>query len=316
MKVWTLGLALLPTMLNAAPADAGRPAAQLKQGFGARALGMGRSTGAGVGDAFTFTRDVASLAGLKLASLGAQQAYVPVERETQYIGFARPISGADSKLFYGAALGRASLARPIERRTANTPEPAYTFGESRFTVHLAACGWALPEALALGAGFRYLNHQLGDAQGGGYAFDLGARYVASPWLSVGLSLQDFQGRMTWNTGSVEDLALGLREAVSLSLSRSLIVNAEIEQSFTQRMDFRVRSGAEWNILKERLAIRGGYDDGALTAGLGLRTRLFEQGTNFDYAISTESGVDGWLQHRLSLTLEMDLEDEEQIVASR
>lgn len=295
--------------LRAGGADAGRPAAQLRQGFGARALAMGRAYGAEQGDAYAFLYNPAASAGLEHVALGLQQAYVPVEREAQYAGFARPVGGPGGDLFYGAGATRLSLAKPIERRTGNTPEPLYTFGETRYSAHLAACGWVAPRRLSLGAGFHYLYHQLGDAQGSGYGFDLGARYGPLDWFDVGVAVQDVIGRMTWTTGMVEELPLGTRESVSVRPGGGWVLVGELAQVWGNGVDLRYRAGAEWKVWGERLAFRLGFDTGNTALGLGFRTPFAGGSIALDYALATEDGAAGWLQHRVSLGFDVPLEAE-------
>ena len=309
MKLTVPTILLLAAHLLAGPTDAGRPAAQLRQGVGARALALGRAYGAEKGDAVAFLYNPAASAGLNSVSLALQQAYLPVEREMQYLGFARPVSSAKGRLFYGVGVTRMTLAKPIERRSSSTPEPLYTFSETRYSGHLTACGWALKDLLSLGLGFHYLSHQLGEAQAGGYGFDLGGRWEPWSWLRVGVAANDAVGRMTWSTGWQEDLPLVTREALGASLPLSFILDGELEQAWIWAgAANRWKLGLEWSGLGGALALRGGVDSGHPAAGLGLSLERQGWSWSLDYAAAAEDGAAGWLQHRVSLGLVLPNEE--------
>ncbi len=300
-----MALAALAAGLTAAE-DGGQPLAFTKLAVGARPAAMGQAYGAVGGDAYGFPNNPALLASLKDLRLGSQWASLPSGQSQQFLALGRPVDSSDD-LAYGLAYHRQALDAPIEKRRANTPDPDSTFSGSAsvFTVGLA--GWLWPKRFASGASLKVLAETLGEASSGGFSADFGCWMHTWPGLDLGLDLQDLASRLTWNTGAVDDIPLLFRGALAWqAIAERLLLSADFEKSQAQAA--HLHFGSEFWALPGSLALRAGWNQGLLSAGFGLRTRLTSLGLEggLDYALAGDPLGDGALQHRFSLDLAFGL----------
>ncbi len=290
--------------------DGGQPAAYLKLGAGARALGMGSAQVAVADDAYALAYNPGGLAQVRDFEIGSQTAFLPDGRTLNYLSALRPLRlGANHQLYcYGLSWTNFGFSDPIEERVANTPDPTGTFSDGENALQLGGAGWLLPDRMSMGFDLKLLQQNLGDATASGYGLDLGTLIRAMPGLDVGVMLQDPYTVLSWSTGETDrlpmDLKLGAAYRLGVRGAGALLVSAELEKSLDQGIKDRL--GLEWTPAAWS-ALRLGFDNGALTGGLGLRLGPFSDWSGqLDYGVSTDptaqNQIGGEMQQRLSLTL--------------
>jgi hypothetical protein len=308
------GLLLALLVLGVAPLrgaeDGGEPLAFSKLPVGARPAAMGNASGALGGDAYGFIQNPALLGTLSDIRLGSQLASLALGSSQQFVSVARPFDSGGGAA-YGLAYHRTTLDQAIEMRDSNTPDPEGTFSDSASILTGSVSDWIIARKLSLGVSVKVLAESLGDASAGGFSGDAGLFMHAWPWLDLGLTVQDFTSRQTWNTGTVEDLPVLVRSsAVVRAWQGRLLISGNVEKSEAQ--DLHVGLGTEFWVCPQLLALRAGWDQGQWSAGFGLQTAYFGPLSWFsdgglDYAISGDPLGDGSLQHRLSLDLGFSLD---------
>jgi hypothetical protein len=306
MRMAAFCLGLLLARAAAASEDGGQPMAFTKLAGGARPAAMGQASAALAGDAYGQPRNPALLATLKEGRAGSQLALLPGGRDLQNLTFGRPFDPG-SAWSYGLFYSRSGFGAPLERRVSNTPDPDSTFSESASVIGAGVAAWLWPGRVAAGINVKLLNQSLGDASGGGFSGDGGLFWRTGPHLDLGLGLQDVASRLGWNTGLSENLAPVIRAGARLrGWDDRASLGLEMEKGAVQ--DWRLRLGAEWWPLPQKLALRAGWNQGLWSLGTGLRARLvgWQADAGLDYALVQDLFSDGALQHRFSLDLGFSL----------
>lgn len=298
IKVALLGCLLL--CLNATvSAQSGTAGAFLRVGVGARAKAMGDAyTALATGVEATYYNP-ASLPHLEKKELNLSIRRLSLDRSFTFVGLAVPIepkvngeSGTTIKGGFSLAWLRAGVG-DIDGRNSDgrqigdisNSENAFLFS---FALHPT-------EMLSLGLSVKVLYNRFTDIGGenlsaNGVGFDIGALVQPTNWLSLGLVLKDFNSKYRWSTGDIygEDgsdtidklpRVLRIGAAVRVPRFEDVILTADFEQfyngtHFKNRLGDRIHIGAE-GVVFENVLIRGGYDDGSLTAGGGYRFGKFQ-----------------------------------------
>ena len=306
---------LLVLLLAAAQAraefsDGGQPESWTKLGTGARQLAMGRAATAMEGDAYSLGYNPAGLVSLARVSLGSQTALLSQDRRLDYLSLAKPLDLPNWHPGGGVSVSRFSLESPVERRDTNTPEPIGQWYDTSYEFRLGVGSWlgdGPSSHAAVGASVRiYLDH-IGDASGEGMALDLGSLYRLRSWITLAWSIQNVLAQHGWSDGSSDPSPIGfLGGAAARFYERRILLSLELEKN--QAQDTRYRGGLEFWAVKERLALRAGWDADRPSAGLGFAMEYAGTGLGLDYAIRSDPAQSGALDHRISLSLDFDTED--------
>jgi hypothetical protein len=297
------GLLLLAAALArplAAADDGGQPEAWTKLDLGARNSALGGAAAAVVGDPFAAQWNPALLCTLDAWHLQAQSALLPDQRNLEFAGFARPVDPA-SDWGWGVAYAQVNTPGGLEARSANTPAPDASFGDSATLSKLGLAGWAWGRSLALGLDLKVYSHQLDQASAAGVSEDLGALWRAQDWLDAGLDLEDALNEVTWNTGLQEHLPLALRLSAAARFFDARLM-ATLEAGFSAAQDPQFHAGLEGWVWPKVLALRLGCDQGRLAAGLGAKVQVRGVQLGLDYAAAGDASASDQLQNRLSLDL--------------
>jgi hypothetical protein len=290
----------------------GKAGSFLRTGLGARAKGMGDAfTGIAQGLEASFYNP-AGLPFLVKKELFASYRFLTLDRQFTAIGFAMPIQpkieGTGEKALNGGvafAWIRAGVGEIDGRNTDGLHTNFLSNSENAFIFSFALNP---AEGLSVGLVVKVLwNRFPGIVDGGGtisasgVGFDFGALYRPASWISIGVVTKDFNSKYRWNTEELygEDgsettdsfprlvrLGVGVRPP---QLRNTLLV-ADIEhifdnKLFSDRLETCYHFGAE-KIIGQVFAIRGGLDDGALTAGLGYSFKVAEKPLFLNYTFTT------------------------------
>ena len=298
-------LALLAALACALPAadDGGQPAAWTRLALGARSAALGQAVSAINGDVSAAQQNPALLATQTLIGLASQASLLPDGRDLEYVGLARPVDAVSGWGWglHGAWYGDGGY----ERRSSNTPSPEGTFSGSDSLVQGGLGGWVWKRTVAVGADFRLLYQSLDSSNANGSAFDLGTYCAATPWLDLALVMQDLAGHLGWSTGRNETLSPRGRIGLRLKTTDGVFA-LSLETVLEADQGAHALAGLEWWLLPGHLALRGGWQDGQGSLGLGAQGRFWGLQTGVDYSASAEAGATDQLQQRLSLDLGFDL----------
>ncbi|MBA2565846.1 MAG: PorV/PorQ family protein [Gemmatimonadetes bacterium] len=268
--VW---LILMPLFTSAAPgfAQEESPAglAALELPIGARPLGMGRAYVASSGDLQGLFYNPAGLAA----------------RDSIGLTFSRYQGASDLDVTgnFGAASlpllgGAVTVAASFEdfgstQLTGSTPEPLGTL-DLRNLVLVASYAYELSPSVSVGASAKYLNSDLGVAEGSGVSFDAGAllRPAGSP-LTIGAAVLNVGPKVTFKLndadegdteGAGDDLPSRFRWGAALDvgqLTRSqgeygLRIAADVEHNLRELGEISAFGGAAVEY-RDMIVLRGG-----------------------------------------------------------
>lgn len=299
-------LLVLLGLVAALPAaeDGGQPVAWSGLARGARGAALGQAVTALADDSGAAFLNPALAVTRSETSLGSQSVFLPDGRQVHGLGLLRPFwRGADWS--WSLAYTQYQGDDAIEKRSGNTPTPEGTFAESASLSQLGVAAHLADGRAALGAAVKLYSHALDAATAGGLAGDVGVWFQATPWLDLGLGIQDLGGRLTWSTGRSESLAWRLRAGLHVQVPTrdlGLLLEGERQDGRSPRL----RAGGEWWPWKERVALRLGWDGSNPAAGLGVRWPLGLLSAGLDYALAADPMGGAALQHRFSFELSASL----------
>lgn len=267
----------------------------LKIGVGAKAMGMGESQVAATDDLYASYWNPAGLVKLDKPQLALMHNEWFAEINHEFIGFAFPIGnntvGASANfLSFGELQGRDQDGNETE-----------IFRPYDLAVILSyARGFG--NTLAVGINAKYLQEQIADESGNGYAFDFGGLYSFSEMpLSFGVNAQHVGPRIQY----IEDafpLPFVLRLGAAYRLWKDAVI-LTLDFIRPTDNDNSVGAGIGYtlaNVLQLRTGYKykfGGNDLGAisgLAGGFGLTLKRFQ----IDYALVPFGNLG--LTHRFSL----------------
>ena len=276
---------------------------------GARPQALGNAYVALADDAYAFYVNPAGLTGLKQINIFSTYAQ-PGDNIT--------LSGAGIVFpdVFGLTAGLGYRRQTASGFQASAETVDDTYQEIAFSA-----AKQISDGLSLGAAARFIAHGLskdvsGFYSGSGQAFDLSVKRIYRPWLQLGLSLQNLDGRITDQDGSVTELPLNLLAGVSCNLlgknalfkdRNEVRVNIDFNENSSNPLLWHL--GLEWLPL-ETIALRAGIDQNAaetdsanivnnLTFGLGFS----RGGLTLDYAMRRNGDQTGDVINYLSFAYE-------------
>lgn len=284
----TACIAALYLLFTAPPVIAGDGGTRsvFAQGVGGRALAMG--------GAFASVADDASASIWNVGGLGwVQRKELQLNYSNLYgLGFSEQYMGLVVPHWYWGTFGltfRHFGVTGLDRRDERNLVLEEDLTDSETEVALTY-GHKIGRAWSLGAGLKLRRQSLADFSASGVGLDIGllvrplsaAGYGASwaDWLRIGFSVRNLvEPSLRLNQDTVADPRIfqtGISYTHGWSAQHTLTVALDLESS--ANVDARMHGGFEL-LLFQHLALRGGLDNGATTAGAGTRVRNL----SFDYA---------------------------------
>jgi len=266
-------------VLPASNEKGGMPGYFLNLGGGSRSLGMGRAyTG--------LTDDISAIywnpAGLmQLNNLAMELSHVSLYENTRYntAGFANKASDIWT---YGVGIAQLYTDGIIKRDDNNTP------GNETNDINTAlivANSLKLTKHIGVGLGVKMVNKMFDDYNSTWLGVDLGVLVVPVKNVTVGANIQNLI-----HSGGYPVPIIAKLGAAAKIIPEKLLLTGDIE---TVNDQLRFHAGIESRLINT-LALRGGYDNGMLTAGLGLRVGNY----SVDYAVLNHDEFG--LSHRVSI----------------
>jgi hypothetical protein len=308
--VWGLALLLCGAMPLQTWADedatAGGAAPYLREGVGARALGMGNAQAAAVTDATAAYWNPAALLRLEGTSVGSQTAILGDSRSWNFLNVCESGDRTDSvRLAYGISWINFSAGNDLEIRSINRPDPDSIFGDAENTF-LGTLAAALSDSFYVGTNLKVLTQTLANDSAAGFGWDLSCWQDLGP-VVWGFTWQDAYSYLDWSDGYNDRLPALCRLGAAWDImAKTLTVTAD------GTLEYLPYNGAEtWGLHLGAeyfpwpwLALRAGVDDGRLTGGFGFQFLLGDWGRmRVDYALSGEQLPGAGLTNLFSVVLD-------------
>jgi hypothetical protein len=286
--------------------DGGYADAFLQPGFGARALGMGGAFAGVADDATGGFFNPAGLVQLKKRTYGAFYSKMTLDRRSSYVVYNQPILDE-------ATIGLAWINAGVGDVAGRNRDGEIT-GDITNYQNLVQLFYSrkIIEELSAALSMEYIQYNLANINAYGLGGGLSVMGRPLPKLRLGFSAENIGLKLSWTSGNYwkqfdmlgsstkDEFPVNFRLGASyLLLKDRVLLSSEVDKSTKQ--EGKIHLGAEgWAL--ENLAGRIGYDDGALTLGLGLKQKIRSVVFGFDYAfVSGRVGEDA--DHLISLQFE-------------
>jgi hypothetical protein len=288
---------------------AGQAAAYLREGVGARALGMGNAGTAVSQDASGSYWNPGALAMMPITtSFVSQTAMLGWERSWSYLSLAHAdYSNADEKFAYAINWLSFSAGGDLEAREANRPEPDRTFKDSQSMVSISTSAGSVEDQFSIGLTVKMLFHSLDTESANGFGFDFGWWHEIASGTQWGVVLQDVYTHLGWEDWHSDRVPAYWRLGVAqYLLEKKLLLTGDLGLEFFHAAgtirDTRIHLGAEYCIVPS-LAVRAGWDNDRWTLGAGWNFLIRGlAGVHLDYALAGERLIDEGITHFISLNL--------------
>jgi hypothetical protein len=293
--------------------------------FNARQLGMGGVSIGFANDANSIFTNPSGLTKAEFPQLTASSRKIMLD-ETSYslLGWAVPTDYGTFGIGYIAMGSGGSFPTTLDPNTGriilNTSLEAGS--NSNSVLAFSYCREMevprLENKLSVGGNLKLFNQAL---SGGGYSdqgsamsIDLGANYLALPWLKVGAVLQNLLGgTIKWN-GSEDKLGSTYRLGAAVNvLGSSEEALREYPQPLKAEIDIELPSGVLSSsnsmllhlgteyFIQKNISLRAGINQEATGSGLTLGVGFINGGFRFDYAYAQRAGLPGDAPHYFSLS---------------
>lgn len=277
----------LQTSSYAETGDGGYAGSFFLLGLEGRAVGMGQAFVGVADNAGGALWNPAGTVQLQNRIVGASYRKMFLDRGMGWVCYAQPVKGEAAisvswiNVGVGDVIGRDLEGNPTEE--IKNYQNAVFFNFAR-KIH---------EKLFLGLNIKYIQYNLADISAYGVGFDFGAMGKPTSDLRIGVCAQNVGMKYSWNslkywskygedgTDTKENFPLNFKFGGSyLFFQKRLLLAFELDKN--EKQDVRGFFGAEYNMI-ERIALRAGYNDGALTFGAGIKHSFNKVLFHFDYA---------------------------------
>jgi len=272
----------------------GRAGSFLQSGVGVRAVGMGAAFSAVADDGSTLFWNPAGLTQLESMEFTFMHSVMFEDRTKSYASVSVPFDKFTiSAGWFGLQVGN------IQERD----ETGQLIGHFNDSENVFMVGGGVPILsnytidLHLGVTGKYFYHSLYNYSAQGFGADVGVLAMFRTHISllnrIGFAavIQNYSSQIKWNTESGYQATIPVRYRAGTmfhlrAIPVKLSVEAEsnlLETDFFQPYDFRY--GVEYDM--DVLALRAGYNQGQLTAGIGFDIPLSSMDIGTDYAYTTD-----------------------------
>lgn len=251
-------------------------------GAGARAQGMGNAYCALANDPTATYWNPAGLAQIKKRQITSMNSSLTEDRSYELLAGAMPLSPRETLGFGYLKVGVSEIV--YTDIFANITG----YGKYSATQYIISYAKEIENNILLGASFKKFKNDITlQASASGFGFDVGAIYkldaeqILSPSMSteylekltVGFLIQDISAKRKWSTGNKETYAVNYKiGATATGMEGKLLVAFDWDKIAGSHI-----GGEYWLI--DKMALRGGSDDGKFTWGATFRTLNYQ----VDYA---------------------------------
>jgi len=280
--------------------QAGYDIATLKAGVGARPLGMGGAFTAIADNADAPYWNPAGLAYIHDQEINTMQTRLSTDADHYYISYVKPLGKGTlgvSWIQVGVgAITQTSATVDAWNEVQNLN--VFSYFSNAF---LFSYGLPLNPNISVGMTAKYLTSDMFQIQGGqayGYSLTPAVLIELRNKLRIGLKIDEIINEQSWGTGTIEKVPAKARLGVAYTEPRGLLAGSTFALDLGQTMDStystEISAGYEW--AKDGLALRAGYSDANLSAGVGFRSGVAQ----IDYAYVQQASLSRDNVHRISL----------------
>jgi len=274
-----------PSILTA-QTNAGYAGSYLRLGLGARAIGAANTVPVGNADAYGYVYNPAALPKVERKNLGLTYGFLPLDRVYNYAGFTMPLPPT-------AGIGIGWLATGVNdiqgRNSSGEKTNMYTTRQNTFLLGFAN---KFSKYVRAGILLKLMQNNLDEIKSNTVGLDLGVVIEPIPFIEIGLSAQNFNGKFSWDAKDVysqgntvvNEVPTLYRIGGRFHATAKIDLMTEYERSDKGAVVYRFAT--EWHPL-DMASLRAGVSDGHFSFGGGLRYDLFQSvDTALDYAFVT------------------------------
>jgi len=274
---------ILTANIFAQTGEGGEPGAFMKNGFGARASSLGNSFTAISNDISSIFYNPAGLSSVdKLQVMGMYSNLFGNVDGLNYGNIALSKNFEFGTMGFGVIYSQVTGIPYVESVTGPTGE---TFSDNEMAF-LLSYSKKFADNLQIGVNAKVIRHSIGGFESTGFGFDFGLLTIVSDKFRAGLMIQDAIGaKIKLNTR--EDVYISkFKLGFAYSIIPALLVSPEMVITGNKKVQFSI--GSEYNVYKNIVKLRGGYNTGqdALSFGAGLH---YSQ-VNLDYSYSMHTDL--------------------------
>lgn len=272
----------------------GLAGAFLRRGVSSRALSMGSAYTGIANDVSAIYWNPAGLAQTKKREFISMYSVISLDRQHIFTAFSNNFSD-----YFTIGVGWLKFGVADVEDRDNDGNLLNKFNDSE-NCFLLSIGKRIGK-LSIGFSGKYIYHSLYNNVANGVSFDFGANAQLFDFISIGLMLQDIQGKLKWNTNSnlQENIPLYYRAGLAFHPHFiPLIISADVHK--ISGGNFIYCFGGEYFIFKS-LGIRTGFDGNHLTFGGIVNVPLNYVNIGFDYAMTFDQ-IDNESIHHISLLI--------------
>ncbi|MEW5767700.1 MAG: PorV/PorQ family protein [bacterium] len=256
-----IGILLWGVSAHAAAEDGGLPGYFTALGTAVRAQAMGRAYVGLADDLGAIGTNAAGLSQIRGGETSFMHASLFEETGYYFLGLGRSFSSWS----LGGGFAQLSVDGIEQTDASNTPGGDLSNKKSLFSL---ASSYMFSPRFSAGGNFKWFSHKWGDDSGSGLGLDLGLLYRPMPELSLGLNLGNVIGPKIDREEEKDKWPLAVRAGAAYRLmENALIFTLDLDK--TSHRSVKVHGGTELSGLSGKLALRAGYDEGDITAGLGI-----------------------------------------------
>ena len=278
----------------------------LKFGMGARAVGMGGAFVAQSGEITSAWWNPAGLSGIQGIHFSFTHNQWLQDITTEYFAAARNLKGQGNVL--GLSMSLSKIPDIEKRGEVPSSEPIALF-DAHDVVFGLSYATGIIERVDLGITAKWLYEKIDIHSASGFGFDLGGIYSPLEDLRFGLAVLNLGQRMKFEAERFSLPTLYKVGGMYLVEKKSLHSDFMFGLDLVKPRDdeLKIHLGTEvslYQALKTRLGYQGGYDEKALSFGLGTSFRKHGIEYSLDYAYLPHKSDLGNV-HSVSLNIEIE-----------
>ena len=265
--------------------EGGEAGAFLKNGYGARASAMSNTFTAIANDVSSIFYNPAGLSSnQKLQFMGMYSNLYGNMNGVNYGNF------GVSKGFQSGTFGLGviySKVSDIPYVTSLSGPDGSTFSDNETAFYLSYSR-TVTENVRVGANLKLISHTLADASATGFGADIGVLAKFNEQFAGGLVLQDIVPPKI-SLGSRSDSYPGkIKLGIAYKVIPALTISPEMNYTFDKSVQFT--GGAEYNVYKDIITLRGGYNSVSTSPSFGVGINYMDVHLDYSYNVNKDLGA--------------------------
>lgn len=264
--------------------EGGEAGAFLKNGYGARASAMSNTFAAIANDVSAIFYNPAGLSSnSKLQFMGMYSNLYGNMNGVNYGNF------GVSKGFQSGTFGLGviySKVSDIPYVTSLTGGDGTYFSDNETAFYLSYSR-LITDNVRIGANVKLISHTLADASATGFGADLGVLAKFNEQFSAGLVLQDIIAPKITLASHSDTYPGKIKLGLAYKIVPALTVSPELNYTYDKSVQFT--GGAEYNVYKDIIALRGGYNTVSSSPSFGVGINYMDVHLDYSYNVNKDLG---------------------------